>query len=124
MNITADSIILDKSTLLMSFIIATVIFIIIKLITSTFKIRLQRVMNIENGNSKEFAIPIRKCPFCGKNVVELYEVEAEEDGEKVKYFNMVCDVEKGGCGCTTGMYDKELDAVIAWNKRSYSDEND
>jgi len=50
------------------------------------------------------------CPFCKAHAAELFE-------EKPGWFSMLCNIEKGGCGARTGMYEDMEEPRIAWQTR-------
>ena len=65
---------------------------------------------------------LKKCPFCGMDVAEIYSQSerAEEDGEVfngVEQYTIVCDVHKKGCGATCGWRTQLTDAINRWNTR-------
>ena len=54
---------------------------------------------------------LKLCPFCGgKYTVNL------SDYSWKKYL-IVCNVNLGGCGAASGLYDTEEKAIQAWNRR-------
>lgn len=73
---------------------------------------------------------LKPCPFCGNSVAEhttLQDCEMcanFEDEEMCPNFEacgyghfIVCNVNKGGCGASTGWYQTIEEAVKAWNTR-------
>lgn len=70
-------------------------------------------------------IKLRECPFCGKSVARFTTVA---ETESCVYFEscyeptctmkaVVCSVNEGGCGASTGYHESEEDARRAWNRR-------
>lgn len=73
-----------------------------------------------------------RCPFCGKEVAEITNVreceecanfeqedlcpEFEQPGSCI--FLVVCNANRGGCGCGSGYYKTADEAVEAWNRRA------
>ena len=80
-------------------------------------------------------IKLRPCPMCGKDVAEITNAhnlencanfesedcpcEHYEDTGECAYYSVVCDFTKGGCGCTGGFRITLEEAVKAWNRRIY-----
>ena len=69
---------------------------------------------------------LRECPFCGgKYTVNLSDCsecslcvdEPPCDGCNWKKYLIVCNVNLGGCGAASGLYDTEEKAIEAWNRR-------
>lgn len=72
---------------------------------------------------------LRECPFCGKQSVEIatcMQLEEcahfEECPAAEPYVCMVCSINKGGCGASTGYYDSAEKANAAWNRRAQPSE--
>ena len=77
---------------------------------------------------------LKPCPFCGMNVAEptsLLECELcanFEDDELCPNYDscgsdgcghfVACNVNKGGCGASTGWYQTVEEAINAWNRRA------
>ena len=68
---------------------------------------------------------LRECPFCGGEALEIVtcmQIEEcahfEECPAAEPYVCMVCSIDKGGCGASTGYYDSAEKAVAAWNRRT------
>ena len=73
---------------------------------------------------------LKLCPFCGKNVAIISDVQDcelcsnfEEQNcpqfEDIGHCNMklvCCNAQQGGCGASTGWYATEQEAVEAWNR--------
>lgn len=55
---------------------------------------------------------LKSCPFCGGKA-EIYEVEAENDGEKFSGFVVGCET----CGISTPASENEAEITALWNKR-------
>lgn len=54
-------------------------------------------------------VELKPCPFCGgQNILGFY--------------SMVCNVNKGGCGASSGYFSTVEKAIEAWNRR-VSDED-
>ena len=81
-------------------------------------------------------IELKECPFCGvdaaevttaKELEECKYFESEEctcfevnEGTNCRFYTVVCNYLKGGCGCTSGYFlDKET-AIKRWNTRGES----
>lgn len=76
---------------------------------------------------------LKPCPFCGKDVaefgtaLELEDCANYDDEHKCPAFfpfgvecglvKIVCNVNKGGCGASTGYSWEKEDAVRKWNGR-------
>ena len=69
---------------------------------------------------------LKPCPFCErKDAVTLsycsegFSCVAEPpcDGCNWKNYLIVCNVNLGGCGAASGLYDTKEEAIEAWNKR-------
>lgn len=76
---------------------------------------------------------LKPCPFCGKNVAEISNAHDLEDcanfgdencpcelygdSETCSMYLVVCGVDKGGCGASTGYRTTEERAIKAWNNR-------
>lgn len=76
-------------------------------------------------------IELMSCPFCGKNVAEPTNIQncemcanfEDEDMcpnyEECGYGHfIVCNVNKGGCGASTGWYKTVDEALAAWYRRA------
>lgn len=77
---------------------------------------------------------LKPCPFCGKygaevtNMHDLEECANFEDKscpcEQYKepgacnYITIVCNVNEGGCGASSGYFSTEEKAIKAWNRRA------
>ena len=75
-------------------------------------------------------IELETCPFCGKNVAEITNIQNcemcanFEDEEMCPSYEecgyghfIVCNVNNGGCGASTGWYQTVEEAINAWNRR-------
>lgn len=84
----------------------------------------------EKQKKKEELIP---CPFCGKSVAEHTTIQDcemcanFEDEEMCPEYEccghghfVACNVNKGGCGASTGWYQTPEEATEAWNRRARS----
>ena len=69
---------------------------------------------------------LKPCPFCGgKDTVNLSDCsecvscvdEPYCDGCNWAKHLIVCDVNRGGCGAASGLYDTTEKAIEAWNRR-------
>ena len=75
---------------------------------------------------------LKHCPFCGANVAEIpnaHDLEecanfADEicpcenyEAVDCSYFTVLCNMNKGGCGASSGYYVTEEKAIAAWNMR-------
>lgn len=74
---------------------------------------------------------LKPCPFCGKTVAGFASAKEEEDckffedSERCEAFvyngcpciKIVCNMQKGGCGASTGYCWSQADAIEKWNKR-------
>ncbi len=79
-------------------------------------------------------IELKPCPFCGANVAELTNAhdleecgnfedencpcEQYEDCGACGYHTIVCNVNNGGCGASSGYFSTEELAIKAWNRRA------
>lgn len=79
-------------------------------------------------------INLKKCPFCGKKVAEMLNAhdleecgnfeddrcpcEQYEDAGKCEFHTVVCSMNKGGCGASSGYFATEEMAAQAWNERA------
>ena len=68
---------------------------------------------------------IEKCPFCGKQIAEIGNCKNMEECEHFEecpavepYVCVVCSINKGGCGASTGYQDGVEKAIAAWNHRA------
>ena len=75
-------------------------------------------------------IKFNQCPFCGKintltitSCMELEECKNFEGCEFDGYKTICCDVNKGGCGATSGYAIDEALAIKKWNRRA-GEQND
>ena len=76
-------------------------------------------------------INLKSCPFCGNKFVELANAreidecanfEDEECPEcfeqsSCSLYTVVCSVNEGGCGASSGYHTTEEKAIEAWNRR-------
>ena len=89
---------------------------------------------------------LKPCPYCGKDaatVVSAKEMEwckhfgdgddeygkfdhcpMMEEYDECPYTTVVCDVEKKGCGASTGYAWDRIQAINKWNRRSSDDGGD
>lgn len=79
-------------------------------------------------------IKLEECPFCGADVAEMLDAhDLEECGNfedercpcewyenvgKCKLHTVVCNINKGGCGASSGYFETEERAAKAWNSRT------
>lgn len=98
--------------LLLGSVIAFVI-IDIAFISNTIRLRKVKSETKKIPCTPNAQIELSSCPFCGQNVENLV---AEERMGKT-YYSMVCDVQAGGCGCSTGRFEDPKDAILMWNIR-------
>lgn len=87
------------------------------------------------GGSEDVGeIKLKPCPHCGNNNLEFTDMhDLEECGNfdtdscpcneyeppgHCAYKSVVCSVQKGGCGASSGYYLTEEEAAEAWNKRA------
>lgn len=67
---------------------------------------------------------LKPCPFCGNEegleVLDQNELEGPDDPVKNPYFVVVCSIDKGGCGSSSGYFPKPEKAAEAWNRRAES----
>ena len=68
---------------------------------------------------------IEKCPFCGKQIAEIGNCKNMEECEHFEecpavepYVCVVCSINKGGCGASTGYQEGVEKAIAAWNRRA------
>ena len=67
--------------------------------------------------------PLKKCPFCGGENVEFDTCKGLEDCPDFtecinpSYHAVVCNVNKGGCGASSGFYPTKEEAAEKWNRR-------
>jgi len=64
------------------------------------------------------------CPFCWKQIAEIGNCKNMEECEHFEecpavepYVCVVCSINKGGCGASTGYQDGVEKAIAAWNRR-------
>ena len=69
---------------------------------------------------------IEKCPFCGKQIAEIGNCKNMEECEHFEecpavepYVCVVCSINKGGCGASTGYQEGVEKAIAAWNRRNW-----
>lgn len=75
---------------------------------------------------------LKPCPFCGGNMVEVTNAHDLEECANFEdevcpceryetvdcsYFTVLCNMNKGGCGATSGYYETKEKAIAAWNRR-------
>lgn len=76
---------------------------------------------------------IKPCPFCGKSVAEVLNAHGleecanfeddscpcnqYEDAGKCQFHTVVCGMNKGGCGASSGYFSTKEAAIYAWNRR-------
>jgi len=65
------------------------------------------------------------CPFCGKQIAEIGNCKNMEECEHFEecpavepYVCVVCSINKGGCGASTGYQEGVEKAIAAWNRRA------
>lgn len=58
-------------------------------------------------------VELKPCPFCGGKNIEFC---------TLGFYSMVCNVNKGGCGASSGYFSTVEKAIEAWNRR-VSDED-
>lgn len=70
------------------------------------------------------------CPFCGKQIAEIGNCKNMEECEHFEecpavepYVCVVCSINKGGCGASTGYHEGVEKAIAAWNRRAGKDIN-
>ena len=70
------------------------------------------------------------CPFCGKQIAEIGNCKNMEECEHFEecpavepYVCVVCSINKGGCGASTGYQEGVEKAIAAWNRRAGKDIN-
>ncbi len=81
----------------------------------------------------ETKIELMPCPYCGKDAAEFATAQEMED---CTYFEdetkcpafkpfegctcnkIVCNVQRGGCGASTGYAWDKIQAAMKWNKRA------
>ena len=72
--------------------------------------------------SKNYLNP---CPFCSSNTAphfidygEMAEMYIEEGGyDPSDGWYIICDADKGGCGCNSGWSETQDEAALKWNIR-------
>lgn len=69
---------------------------------------------------------VYNCPFCGylsSLSVERNDEYADESyPERDLQYQVVCDVNDGGCGASSGFYTTKDAAVTCWNTRHFKNE--
>ncbi len=70
------------------------------------------------------------CPFCGKQIAEIGTCKNMEECEHFEecpavepYVCVVCSINRGGCGASTGYQEGVEQAIAAWNRRCGKDTN-
>ena len=79
-------------------------------------------------------IKLSKCPFCGADVAEMSNAhdleecanfeddrcpcEQYEEAGQCQFHTVVCSINNGGCGASSGYYETEESAAQAWNSRA------
>lgn len=71
---------------------------------------------------------LKPCPFCEKEIAEIADCKRLEECANFEecpadepYVCVVCSMDKGGCGTSSGYYDSDEKAVAAWNRRAQPD---
>lgn len=78
-------------------------------------------------------IKLKACPFCGADVAEMLNAhdletcgnfdddrcpcEQYEGTGRCEFHTVVCGINKGGCGASSGYFEAEERASQAWNNR-------
>jgi hypothetical protein len=62
---------------------------------------------------------LQPCPCCGYAAPEFSDTSERRYLEvSIGIFDLVlCPANKGGCGMTSGWYDTQEEAAVAWNRR-------
>lgn len=89
----------------------------IRVVTGFFK---EAGYHTEIRKSRKTSKPLKPCPLCGKFTAELTQKDGSEYGSE--YYAVVCNFQKGGCGCTGGFRKTPEEAEDAWNMRAGSTE--
>lgn len=59
---------------------------------------------------------IKPCPCCGERIPVTYD---ENAGLFIRGLRqIVCRIDRGGCGTSSGRFDTKREAVRAWNRRA------
>ena len=89
-------------------------------------------IKLKDRINEAMVMGIKPCPFCGgKYTVNLSDCSecflcADEppcDGCNLKKYLIVCNMDIGGCGAASGLYDTKEEAIKAWNRRCGDDSN-
>ena len=67
---------------------------------------------------------LKPCPFCGGENIEISTCKELEDCanfeecQSIGFYSIVCNINKGGCGASSGYYPTVEEAIEAWNRRT------
>lgn len=60
-------------------------------------------------------IKLKPCPFCGSKFAPDFEEDAYHN------FRVLCRLKADGCGASTALHGRLIDAVKVWNRRADDD---
>ena len=66
---------------------------------------------------------LKPCPFCGSKGIAPHLSRERDTPDMAWQYQVVCDFNLGGCGCSGSFSDNPKKAIEAWNRRA-NDEAD
>lgn len=57
------------------------------------------------------------CPFCGNDDLIVKLIPLLLDGDIIKQYQVLCSMDRSGCGASSGVYWSASEAIEHWNCR-------